>query len=117
MHPALAAPVLAPPVLAAILLLLPILPAAGQALTPPPSSRAAPGPGYGGFTAAPMPAPVTQDISPSDRAGPPHDGGGPANSIPFSGAPVTAFPRDGGQISPAMRGTSPGDQELPSVSR
>lgn len=103
--------------LVSLALLLPVLPAAGQALAPPPAPSPSPGPGYGGFTAAPVPSPLIQDLAPADRAGPPHDTGGPANSIPFSGAPVTAFPRDGGQISPASRGTNAADAPLPSVSK
>lgn len=105
-----------PALAAALALLLPALPAAGQALAPPPPTQS-PGPGYGGFTAAPVPSLTPGGPAPADRAGSPGDTGGPVNSTPFSGTPPSVYPRDGGQISPALRGTSPGNDVAPSLSR
>lgn len=109
------------PLLAAFVLLLPTLPAVGQALAPPPAPRSAAGAsrgdGYGAFTPAPTPGVGPAGVAPVDRAGTPGDSGGPLNSTPFSGAPASAYPRDGGQISPALRDTSPGNDVLPSLSR
>lgn len=102
--------------LAALVLLVPVLPAAGQALAPPGPSRASPGPGYGAFTPAPTPGESPVGLAPGDRAGALSDPGGPVNSTPFSGGPAGPL-REGGQVSPSLRDTSPGAEVLPSLSR
>lgn len=102
-------------IVVAVALALASLPAAGQALAPP-SSHAAPMPGYTGFTTAPTASPVPRIAAPADRAGPPGDTGGPVNATPFSGMPATAVHRNGSQISPALRDTSAGYNVMPSLS-
>ena len=103
--------------LASLALLLLSLPAAGQALAPAPGSRAPAGPGYGAFTPAPTPGQGPATLTPADQAGALSDPGGPVNSTPFSSGPTGQNGREGGQISPALRDTSPGDRVLPSLSR
>lgn len=104
----------------ALALTLLALPAAGQALRPPPDAAfpdQRPPPGYSSFTAAPMPSFIPREINPADRAGTPGDSGGPVNGAPFAGIPYNAFPHNGGQISPALQDTSAAWRVVPDVSR
>ena len=103
---------------AAFALSLLALPAAGQALRPdaaaPPTT---PAPGYGAYTAAPIPSAIPREISLANRAGEPGDTGGPVNAHPFAGVPYNAFPHDGGQISPALRNTSNAWRVVPDLAK
>lgn len=102
---------------ATLALTLLALPAAGQALRPPPDQGQTPPPGYSAFTAAPVPSLIPREISLADRAGTRGDSGGPVNSFPFAGVPYNAFPQNGGQISPALRDTSAAWQVIPDLSK
>jgi hypothetical protein len=103
---------------AALALTLLALPAAGQALrsADEPTQRS-PAPGYSAFTSAPTTRGIPSEISLADRAGEPGDSGGPVNPNPFSGVPYTAFPHNGGQISPALRDTSAAWRSVPDLSK
>jgi hypothetical protein len=95
------------------------LPAAAQALRPASDRVTAPspGPGYSGFTSAPIPSLVPTERDPAYRAGSPGDSGGPLHSTPFAGIPYSTFPQNGGQISPAMRDTSSAWNVIPDMSK